>query len=63
MATKGPYLGLTAAITTAGVALVHAVRTDRASRALAGPPPLTDMRDRATGAITESLDSGALTLG
>jgi hypothetical protein len=61
--TKGPYLGLTAAITTAGVALVRAVRTDRASQALAGPPPLTGVRDRATNATTESLDGGALTLG
>jgi hypothetical protein len=38
-----PYL----AAATAGVALVHAVRMDRASRALAGPPPLADVRDRA----------------
>jgi hypothetical protein len=38
----GPYL----AAATAGVALVHAVRMDRASRVLAGPPPLAGVRDR-----------------
>jgi hypothetical protein len=38
----GPYL----AAATTGVALVHAVRMDRASRVLAGPPPLAGVRDR-----------------
>jgi hypothetical protein len=54
----GPYL----AITTVGVAMVRDVRTDRASRALAGPESLAGMRDRAACAITEPLDGGALTL-
>jgi hypothetical protein len=36
---------------------------DRVSQALVGPPPLVGVRDRATDAITEPLDGGALTLG
>jgi hypothetical protein len=63
MEVNGSYLELTAAITTAGAALVRAVLTDRASRPLAGPLLLANMRDRAAGAITEPLDGGALTLG
>jgi hypothetical protein len=52
----GPYL----AVTTAGATFVRGVSTDRASRPLAGPPPLAGVRDRAAGAITEPLDSGAI---
>jgi hypothetical protein len=55
----GTYL---AATTVIGVVLTRAERTDKASRALAGPPPLADARDRRKGIAVKPLDGGVLSL-
>jgi hypothetical protein len=55
----GTYL---AATTVIGVVLTRAERTDRASRALAGPPPLADAKDRRKGIAVKLLDGCVLSL-
>jgi hypothetical protein len=55
----GPYL----AAITVGVALMHVIRTNRATCQLAGPSMTAGVRDRAIGSTTDPLDGGALTLG
>jgi hypothetical protein len=55
----GTYLTATTVIS---VVLMCAERTDRASRALVGPPPLADARDRRKGIAVKPLDDGVLSL-